>query len=160
LGGAKDPWFDIFVHQSGPDRRTPSALRINLGHNGEGCMQSWNREGRTRGDYFALKGRARPLGEWNQTVITCKDGTVQVELNGEKLARRVCALRKRAIALVLREHEVHFRNVEIQELPPSNKGKDGWAQLFNGKDLGKWRSEPEQDGQWTVENGLLKGKGS
>jgi WD40 repeat protein len=159
LGGSKDPWFDIFVHQSGPDRRTPSALRINLPYNGEGCMQSWDKDGTTRGDYFALKGRAKPLGEWNQTLITCKDGAVEVELNGEKLAQRACDLHKGAIALVLPGHEVHFRNVEIQELPPTPPGAN-WQPLFNGS-LDGWEEHngwPGDKKAWTWKGRKLVGE--
>ncbi|MBY0455808.1 MAG: protein kinase, partial [Gemmataceae bacterium] len=35
----------------------------------------------------------------------------------------------------------------------------GWVQLFNGKDLSGWKEFPAGRGSWTVENGLLVGKG-
>jgi hypothetical protein len=37
--------------------------------------------------------------------------------------------------------------------------KNGWVQLFNGKDLDGWKTHPDQRGNWTVENGILVGRG-
>ncbi len=34
-------------------------------------------------------------------------------------------------------------------------GKDGWVQLFNGKDLKGWKSHPKSPGMWRVENGVI-----
>ena len=36
------------------------------------------------------------------------------------------------------------------------KEKEGWIQLFNGKDLAGWK--PEGDAEWKVEDGLLVGR--
>jgi hypothetical protein len=46
--------------------------------------------------------------------------------------------------------------------PPSHKEKaDGFASLFNGKDLGGWKAYESQPENWTVEDGVLvcNGKG-
>jgi hypothetical protein len=37
--------------------------------------------------------------------------------------------------------------------------KDGWVQLFNGKDLTGWKVFPKGTGNWKVEKGLLIGSG-
>jgi uncharacterized protein (TIGR03067 family) len=42
---------------------------------------------------------------------------------------------------------------------PPNPDKDGWVQLFNGKDLTGWKTHPDQPGDWKVENGILIGRG-
>jgi hypothetical protein len=38
-------------------------------------------------------------------------------------------------------------------------GEKGWVQLFNGKDLKGWKVHPDEPGMWTVEKGVLIGRG-
>jgi hypothetical protein len=35
----------------------------------------------------------------------------------------------------------------------------GWVQLFNGKDLTGWKTSPAHPGKWSVEDGVLIGRG-
>src|SRR4051794_15682305 len=37
--------------------------------------------------------------------------------------------------------------------------KDGWVQLFNGKDLTGWKVYPKGTGKWKVEDGAIVGSG-
>jgi hypothetical protein len=37
--------------------------------------------------------------------------------------------------------------------------KDGWVQLFNGKDLTGWKTHPKSPGKWKVEDGAIVGTG-
>jgi WD40 repeat protein len=37
--------------------------------------------------------------------------------------------------------------------------EEGWVQLFNGKDLSGWKTHPDQPGGWSVQDGLLVGRG-
>src|SRR5262249_7572665 len=43
--------------------------------------------------------------------------------------------------------------------PAGDTDKNGWVQLFNGKDLTGWKTHPNQPGKWQVENGILIGSG-
>jgi hypothetical protein len=46
--------------------------------------------------------------------------------------------------------------------PADEKGKeskDGWVQLFNGKDLTGWKVYPSGTGKWKVEDGCIVGSG-
>lgn len=36
---------------------------------------------------------------------------------------------------------------------------EGWVQLFNGKDLKGWKTHPDEPGKWSVEEGVLIGRG-
>jgi hypothetical protein len=42
---------------------------------------------------------------------------------------------------------------------PGDEKKDGWVQLFNGKDLTGWKTHPSSPGDWKVEDGVLVGRG-
>jgi 3-keto-disaccharide hydrolase/tetratricopeptide repeat protein len=46
------------------------------------------------------------------------------------------------------------RSLRIQRAPYK-----GWVQLFNGKDLTGWKTHPKNPGDWSVEDGVLVGKG-
>ena len=50
---------------------------------------------------------------------------------------------------------VHFRKIEIKELPPTPPGEHGWVPLFNGKDLAGWRQHKSFEGDWHVTDGQL-----
>src|SRR5579859_631638 len=37
--------------------------------------------------------------------------------------------------------------------------KEGWVQLFNGKDLTGWKTHPDDKAKWEVKDGILIGSG-
>jgi hypothetical protein len=41
----------------------------------------------------------------------------------------------------------------------TDESKDGWVQLFNGKDLTGWKVYPKGTGKWKVEDGCIVGSG-
>jgi hypothetical protein len=41
----------------------------------------------------------------------------------------------------------------------ANANDNGFVQLFNGKDLTGWKTHPDDKAQWTVEEGVLVGRG-
>jgi hypothetical protein len=53
----------------------------------------------------------------------------------------------------------------LAEMPASGGDKTdqpdekGWVQLFNGKDLKGWKTHPKNPGKWSVDDGLLVGRG-
>jgi WD40 repeat protein len=49
--------------------------------------------------------------------------------------------------------------IRLWRLPESVWPEEqGWTQLFNGKDLTGWKTDPRQPDGWKVENGLLIGE--
>ena len=69
------------------------------------------------------KNMAKPAGEWNRMIVTCKGTHMQVELNGEKiidLQLDKSAVRNRPLKgyLGLQDHgqPLWFRNIKIKEL--------------------------------------------
>jgi hypothetical protein len=41
----------------------------------------------------------------------------------------------------------------------ADDAKDGWIQLFNGKDLTGWKTHPKTPGHWEVKDGAIVGSG-
>ena len=60
-------------------------------------------------------GSEKPLGEWNTMVITCKQDTITVEVNGTEVnAGTKCTADHGKIALQAEGTEVEFRKVELE----------------------------------------------
>ncbi len=93
--------------------------------------------------------RARPAPEWNHYRVTCRDGVIELEVNGARVSGGTQASpRKGYLCLESEGSEVHFRNLRIRKLPgaPALAGRDGAAQaeslrtLYTGIDLSGWQA--------------------
>ena len=68
--------------------------------------------------------RCKGKGEWNQYVIVAVDGTVKLSINGKFVnGIREADLRKGYLCLESEGAEIHFRKVQIMELP-TGRAKD------------------------------------
>lgn len=115
--------------------------------------------------------RAKPSPEWNHCVVTCKDGRIELALNGKVVSGvSECTPRKGYLCLESEGSEVHFRNLRITELPPSltppppshvAREAEPFRTLYTGVDLSGWRENPEKAGHWTAKDWVLSydGKG-
>lgn len=115
--------------------------------------------------------RSRPSPEWNHYRITCKDGAVKLAVNGKEVSGgHDVSPRKGYICLESEGSETHFRNVRIQELPPSASPlpkeqvaalDEGFESLYTGIDLSGWRAAPEREAHWKTNDWRLEfdGKG-
>ncbi|QJE98798.1 3-keto-disaccharide hydrolase [Luteolibacter luteus] len=92
-----------------------------------------------------------PSPQWNHYRVECKDGEIRLSVNGKEVTTgKECTPRKGFICLESEGTECHFRNIRIKELPSTNaspeqtaRGYEGFVPLFNGKDMGGWRSSNE-----------------
>jgi hypothetical protein len=67
--------------------------------------------------FLRIAGREKPVGEWNQYEITCRDGAITLTLNGELANEgKKCSLTKGRIALQSEGTPVEFKDIEIKEL--------------------------------------------
>jgi formylglycine-generating enzyme required for sulfatase activity len=46
----------------------------------------------------------------------------------------------------------------LRDAPAPSPDKDGWVQLFNGRDLSGWKTHKDQPGDWNVEGGAIVGR--
>jgi hypothetical protein len=62
-------------------------------------------------------GSEKKLGEWNTMVIVCKDNTIEVSVNGDKVNYGYnCTASKGKIAVQAEGSEVEFRKLELKHL--------------------------------------------
>ena len=71
-------------------------------------------EGRSK----PLENRVRPTGEWNHYIVVCVDGTIKLSVNGKFVNGIRSPRRKKGYICPESEGaEVHFRKIDILELP-------------------------------------------
>ncbi len=107
--------------------------------------------------------RAKPSPEWNHYRVTCKDGTIKLEVNGKEVSgAHDCVPRKGYICLEAEGSECHFRGLRIKELPGSGATPaqtaaldEGFVSLYSGLDLRGWKSDPGHVGHWQARNSIL-----
>src|SRR5688572_26029457 len=104
--------------------------------------------------------RARPAGEWNHYRVECRDGRVTLAVNGKVVSGGSnCVPRKGFICLESEGSECHFRNVRIQELPPSGapvQVDEGFRSLYTGVDLSGWKQDAGHKGHWIPKDWILE----
>ena len=97
------------------------------------------------------KNMARPAGQWNRMIVTCRKSRMTVELNGEQIIDvklDESPMKDRPVVghIGLQDHgqPLWFRNIRIKELAGASLGPAGyvrvWSDEFDGQalDMKKW----------------------
>lgn len=70
------------------------------------------------GRSYALENRVKGAGNWNRYIIVCIDGTIKLSVNGKFVNGMRSAQRKKGYICPEAEGaEIHFRKIDIMELP-------------------------------------------
>src|SRR5437879_1274549 len=118
----------VFVHVSGPDKIWPKGVEAQLfaGRAGDFWLVDGfkltvdpaRQDPKSKRHFLHLKdGVEKPLGEWNQYDITCKDDTIKLVVNGELQNEGTQAEQSKGKILLQSEGaEIYFRNIELKSL--------------------------------------------
>jgi hypothetical protein len=107
----------VLVHLDGADRIWPRSIEVQLQNLGAGSIFPVGGTGAKTDNRTTVKGKAKPVGEWNTYEIRSKDGVIEVLMNGESVGKITGSEPRRGtIALQSEGAEIHFRNIRIQEL--------------------------------------------
>jgi len=98
--------------------------------------------------------RAKPSPEWNHYRVTCRNGEIQLAVNGKVVSGgSKCLPRKGYICLEAEGSECHFRNLKIREFPSTNPKPEeiapeaaNFRSLYTGIDLAGWKGSSEKAG--------------
>jgi hypothetical protein len=133
------------------DYTEPSYFR-NAANKGSGGL--WNNTAGAPGkDPLVLADK--PIGEWNSLRIIQVGERTTVYLNDKLVVdharwenfwdRKMPLVARGPIQLQTHDHEIHWRNIAVREIPPdeANKilaehGAKGFRSVFNGQNLAEW----------------------
>ncbi|MAB79004.1 MAG: hypothetical protein CMJ89_06570 [Planctomycetes bacterium] len=117
---------------------------------------------------FPTERHSKPSPEWNHYRITCFEGTISLAVNGKLVTRGYdCSPRKGYICLESEGGIVDYRNLRIQQLPPTPIPREeiasadrGYRNLYSGVDLSGWRSAGAPGETWQVRDWILAHTGA
>lgn len=168
-------WADDLTARGVPFHR---AIEVQVLENAYGNTRNYT----THGDIFPIHGarmtpingrggsrafpteeRSRPSPEWNHYRIVCNDGSISLAVNGKVVTRgKDASPRKGYICLESEGGVVHFRNIQIHELPDTPidpediATKDrGYRSLYTGLNLSGWNLEDVEQTSWEVRDWIL-----
>lgn len=108
--------------------------------------------------------RALPAGEWNHYRIDCRNGVIQLAVNGKVVSGGSASKpQKGYICLESEGSECHFRHIQISEMPDAEIPESeialpalGHHTLYTGLDLAGWKltgdgaDSPWKPRDWTL----------
>lgn len=112
--------------------------------------------------------RAKPAGEWNHYRLVCRDGNLELAVNGKVVTRAANATQvKGYIGLESEFGEAHFRNIRIRELPPGSPppppekiapiADQGLHSIFDGVSFAGWKyDDANLAKRWEADNGHIR----
>jgi hypothetical protein len=110
----------LLVHVEGPDKVWPRAIEVQVWHKHEyGDFFTFDgaKFDPRRDDHQSLARILRPVGEWNQHQVTCRDGTISLAVNGHDIAQGFGANPSAGrIGFMSEDGPVRFRAVKIKKL--------------------------------------------
>jgi hypothetical protein len=169
-------WADPLPALGGPFTRSIE-VQVLDGHNAEwytshgdifpiwgATLEPDNNRGRgTRA--FPTEMRANPSPQWNHYRIECRDGGINLAVNGKVVTTGHKASPRRGyLCLESEGSPVHFRNLRIKELPPANpplaaehiaRRDEGFRALYTGVDLSGWRASGDGADHWKAADWTL-----
>jgi hypothetical protein len=82
----------------------------------------------------SIENRCKGKGEWNYYDVVCVDGTIKLSVNG-KFVNGISksTVKKGYLCLESEGAEIHFRNIQIMELPGGVTSEDQSAPVVGGK---------------------------
>jgi hypothetical protein len=113
----------VFIHIQNPEKAAvknsiwPRCVAIeckNKEHGKISCVGG--SEGRYEFSPGELRKYRKPVGEWNTTEVTCKDGKITVKVNGAEVASGHCNLKQGPFGFLSDGAEICLRNIRVKEL--------------------------------------------
>ncbi len=107
----------VLLFTSGEDRIWPTSVQVQLHQPNTGCI--FGSGGARVEKELEARNLSRPVNQWNELVITCRQGAVRLQVNGKYVGEaKVLTPSFGAIGLQSEGSEVHFRRIWIRDLHP------------------------------------------
>lgn len=121
-GLQKDTDFDgasgLLLHITGEHKVWPKAVQVQLYNRDAGSIFGvGGAKARATKDSLAQATAVKPVGEWNQEEVTCRDGRITCKINGVVVSEaQNSEVKEGPIGWQYKGAEIHFRNIEVREL--------------------------------------------
>jgi hypothetical protein len=121
--------------------------------------------GRSNGERsFPSEERSKGSPEWNHYRIVCTNGVLRLHVNGREVSGgENCNYRQGYIGIESEGAPAEYRNIRIQELPPSGAPPEmtapldqNWRSLFTGLDWRGWKTNAAVLERWSIEGERLR----
>jgi hypothetical protein len=110
----------LLVHIDGPDKVWPKAIEVQVWHKheyGDFFTFAGARFDPRHDDHQALARYLKPVGEWNEHEVTCRDDKIALAINGHAVAQGLDANPAAGrIGFMSEDGPVRFRAVKIKKL--------------------------------------------
>jgi hypothetical protein len=108
----------LLVHIQPPHKVWPQCIEVQLAYKDVGAIFGiFGSKFMPKKDPDAQKRAMKPVGEWNQEEVTCKDGSIVCKLNGIEVCRGTGASPDQGfIGLQSEGAPIRFRNLTIKPL--------------------------------------------
>ncbi|WP_437205505.1 3-keto-disaccharide hydrolase [Planctomicrobium sp. SH664] len=111
----------VLLFTSAEERVWPTALQVQLLQSEAGAVFPIGGQ-KTNNEIRNVPPVARPVNQWNECRITCREGVVTVQVNGREIGEvSGCLPRTGGISLQSEGAEVHFRRIWIREIGDSQQ---------------------------------------
>jgi len=118
------------------------------------------KNGRGGSRAFPTEERSKPSPEWNHYRIECNDGHISLAVNGKVVTQGSDASpRKGYICIESEGGVVHYRNMQIRELPDSPVSDEhvattnrNYRSLYTGLDLTGWKGTAAGQPHWKAQD--------
>jgi len=105
----------VGAKKSEDDKIWPKSIQVQLHRPKAGSI--FKIAGAMTDNKVDVMGLSKPVSQWNSGLITCKDGTISVDINGKKVGEVTgCNPKKGTIALQSEGSVIHFRNIWVKNL--------------------------------------------
>jgi hypothetical protein len=107
----------LLVHIVEPHKVWPRSIEVQLANSDAGNIFAIAGKFQGKKDPAAQKKAIKPVGEWNEEEVTCKDGSIVCKINGVEVARGTGAQPDQGqIGWQSEGRPIRFRNLRIKTL--------------------------------------------
>src|SRR5262249_19172655 len=108
----------LLVHITGPNKVWPQCIEVQLANSDAGYIFGiWESKFSGKKDAEAQKKAIKPVGQWNEQEVTCRNGEITCKINGIEVASGSGASPAEGrIGWQSEGSVIRFRNVKIKTL--------------------------------------------
>lgn len=106
-----------FIYLTRVLKSWPQSIEVEGKYTETGKLLAYGKAQVEAKDYpDARKAAMKPVGQWNETLVSCKDGEIKVILNGKLVAEGKTDQRQGAIGFQAQGACIYYRNIKVREL--------------------------------------------